>query len=91
MTDFDKAIEEAKAAILPYDSWERLPGETGGAYTAFCAFRDYGVERNIRKAVDSALKSDEKDETVREKRYRVWRNWSTKFRRQENRRIRQGY
>jgi hypothetical protein len=79
MTDFDKAIEEAKAAVLPYESWERLPGETSGAYTAFCAFRDYGAERNIRKAVDSF----EKDETMREKRYRVWRNWSTKFRWQE--------
>jgi hypothetical protein len=79
MTDFDKAIEEAKAAILPYESWERLPGESGGAYTAFCAFRDYGAERNIRKAVDSFVK----DETKRGKRYRMWRNWSTQFRWQE--------
>ncbi|MDR1901486.1 MAG: hypothetical protein LBQ88_04280 [Treponema sp.] len=35
-----------------------------------------GLERNIRKAVDSF----EKDEAVRDKRYRVWRNWSTCFR-----------
>ena len=76
MTDFEKAIEEAKAAILPFESWERLPGETGAAYSAFCAFRDFGTDRNIRKAVDSA----EKDEARREKRYRVWRNWSTHFR-----------
>jgi len=76
MTDFEKAIEEAKAEILPFESWERLPGESGAAYTAFCAFRDYGADRNIRKAVQSF----EKDETKREKRYRVWRNWSTQFR-----------
>ena len=76
MIDFDKAIEEAKAAMLPYESWERLPGETGGAYAAFCAFRDYGAERNIRKAVESF----EKDEAKREKRYRVWRNWCSQFR-----------
>jgi hypothetical protein len=76
MTDFYKAIEEAKAEVMPFDCWERLPGETGKAYTAFCAFRDYGPERNIRKAVEGF----EKDETKREKRYRVWRNWSTQFR-----------
>jgi len=76
MTDFEKAIEEAKADILPFESWERLPGESGAAYTAFCAYRDYGSDRNIRKAIESY----EKDETKREKRYRVWRNWSTQFR-----------
>ena len=76
MTDIDKTIEEAKAAMMPFESWERLPGESGAAYTAFCAFRDYGPERNIRKAVEAAVK----DETKREKRYRMWRNWSTVFR-----------
>jgi hypothetical protein len=76
MTDIDKAIEEAKAELMPFESWERLPGETGAAYAAFSAYRDFGLERNIRKAVDSA----EKDETKREKRYRVWRNWCTQFR-----------
>jgi hypothetical protein len=74
--DFGKAIEEAKAAVLPFESWERLPGESGAAYTAFCAYRDFGPERNIRKAVESF----ESDETKREKRYRVWRNWCTQFR-----------
>ena len=79
MTDFDKTIEEAKAEVLPYESWERLQGESGTAYTAFCSFRDYGPERNIRKAVDSV----EKDFGKRDGRYRVWRNWSTLFRWQE--------
>jgi len=76
MTDFDKAIEEAKAAMLPYESWERLTGESSSAFAAFCAYRDYGLERNIRKAVDST----EKDEKARAKRYRVWRNWCTQYR-----------
>jgi len=76
MTDFDRAIEQAKAEILPFESWERLTGESSSAFAAFCSFRDYGLERNIRKAVDSA----EKDEGVRAKRYRVWRNWSTAYR-----------
>jgi hypothetical protein len=76
MTDIDKAIEEAKAAIMPFESWERLPGETGAAYSAFCAYRDYGPERNIRKAVETA----ETDAGKRDKCYRVWRNWSNQFR-----------
>jgi len=76
MTDFDKVLEEVKAEILPYESWERLPGETGAAFAAFCAYRDLGLERNIRKAVESV----EKDEGKRDKRYKVWRNWSTQFR-----------
>jgi hypothetical protein len=76
MTDIAKAIEQAKAEVMPFESWERLPGETSAAFAAFCAFRDFGSERNIRKAVDST----EKDESVRAKRYRVWRNWCTQFR-----------
>ena len=76
MTDIEKAVEEAKAAMLPFESWERLPGESSLAFAAFCAFRDFGPERNIRKAVDSA----EKDEGVRAKRYRVWKNWCSQFR-----------
>ena len=76
MTDFNKVIEQAKAEILPYESWERLPGESGFAYTAFCAFRDFGPERNIRKAAEAFVKDKER----LEKRYRVWRNWCTAYR-----------
>jgi len=76
MTDIDKVIEEAKSEMLPFESWERLTGESSAAFSAFCVFRDFGLERNIRKAVESI----EKDEVVRAKRYRVWRNWSTLFR-----------
>jgi Arc/MetJ-type ribon-helix-helix transcriptional regulator len=46
------------------------------AFAAFCAFRDCGPERNIRKAVEGV----EKDEAKRERRYKVWRNWCSKFR-----------
>ena len=74
--NFDKAIEEAKSAMLPFESWERLDGESTAAFTAFCTFRDYGLERNIRKAVDSI--GDE--EAIQARRYRVWRNWSAQFR-----------
>ncbi|MCL2478304.1 MAG: hypothetical protein FWF22_02295 [Treponema sp.] len=76
MTEIEKTIDEARADMLPFESWERLIGESSSAFAAFCSFRDYGPERNIRKAVDSV----EKDGAVRAKRYRVWRNWSTQFR-----------
>jgi hypothetical protein len=76
MTDIDRVIEEVKTAVLPYESWRRLTGESAAAYGAFCAFRDYGPERNIRKTVEET----EKDETKWRKRYRVWRNWATLFR-----------
>jgi len=79
MTDFKKAIDEAKAAMMPYESWERLPGETSKAFAAFCAFRDAGLERSIRKAVESALKSGEKNASTQDKKYNVWRNWSNQF------------
>jgi hypothetical protein len=76
MTDIDKAIEEAKASVLPFESWEQLPGESGKAFTAFCAFRDYGADRSMRQAVEAF----EKDKNKREKRYGVWRNWSVQYR-----------
>jgi hypothetical protein len=89
MTDMDKAIEDARAAVMPAnlrfdESWERLPGESGLAYSAFCAFRDFEPERNIRKAVEGqfgkAELSDVKTETVIAKKYRMWRNWCSQFR-----------
>jgi hypothetical protein len=76
MTEFDKVIEETKAEVLPFESWEKLPNESNLAFSAFRAFRDLGTERNIRKAVESV----EADEAVRSKRYKVWRNWAAQFR-----------
>jgi len=76
MNDLDKVIEEAKAELLPFESWERLTGESGAAYSAFCVYRDMGADRNIKKAVEST----EGDEAVRFKRYRVWRNWAVQYR-----------
>jgi len=72
MTDIDKAIEDVKAEVLPFESWERLQNETGAAFAAFCAYRDCGMERNIRKAVESV----EKDKALQAKKYKVWRNWA---------------
>ena len=76
MTDIDKVIEEARAEMLPFESWEQLKGESSAAFSAFCVFRDLGADRNIRKAIDSI----EKDDGVRAKKYRVWRNFAAQFR-----------
>jgi hypothetical protein len=88
MTDIEKTIEQTRADMLPFESWERLTGESGGAYAAFIRYRDYGPERNIRRAVsaylpDAAAAVDGKpgaDRGTVEKRYRMWRAWSTQFR-----------
>jgi len=88
MTDIEQIAEKAwpksaSGSLLPYESWERLAGEGSKAYTAFCAFRDYGPERNIRKAFEGALKSGEKKVSAPSKNYGVWRTWAAKFRWQE--------
>jgi hypothetical protein len=76
MTDIDKTIEEAKEAMLPYESWVQLTGETSRVFAAFCAFRDCGVDRTIHKAVEAF----EKDKALWNSKYNVWRNYSTKYR-----------
>jgi phage terminase large subunit-like protein len=68
-------FERVKESLLPFESWEKLPKESAAAFAAFCVFRDYGCERNIKKAVLSA----ESDEAKQSKKYRVWRLWSTQY------------
>ncbi|MDR1947928.1 MAG: hypothetical protein LBQ38_00905 [Spirochaetaceae bacterium] len=83
MRDLEKVIGEAKAALLPFESWERLPGETGAAYAAFCSYRDYGPDRNVRRAVEGHFRKTESPpvpDILITRKYRMWRNWSTQFR-----------
>jgi hypothetical protein len=75
VTDFEKCYNNVKADLLPFESWERLAGESSAAYAAFCVFRDYGAERNIKRAAASV----ESDTVKQGKRYRMWRLWSTQF------------
>ncbi|MBV5330350.1 MAG: hypothetical protein JZU65_22420 [Chlorobium sp.] len=67
----DETVAAGMEAVLPYESWERIPGESGQAFAAFCVFRDFGLDRNIRRAMTAA--------GISERRYDVWRNWSTRF------------
>jgi hypothetical protein len=94
MTDIGRAIEEAKAAALPFESWERLPGESGAAYAAFCVYRDFGSERNIRKAAEGQVRKGDVSaelpagakgprsglEALAARKYRAWRNWAAQYR-----------
>ena len=57
------------------ESWERQKGETSLAFAAFSVYRNYGPERNIKKA----LRSIEQDEAVVSRRYRTWRFWATRY------------
>jgi len=75
-SDFDEVIEAARAGVLPFESWERLIGESPAAFAAFCVFRDFGGERNIKRA----LASLGGDAALEGRRYNVWRNWSMAFR-----------
>jgi len=43
VTNIEKTLKEAKATRMPFESWAAFP--------TFCSFRDYGLERNIRKAI----------------------------------------
>jgi hypothetical protein len=81
MTDIKKTIDEAKADILPFESWGRLCGESGAAYAAFCAYRDYGPDRNIRRAVAAGHEGETgTGQGKTERRYRMWRAWAAQFR-----------
>jgi hypothetical protein len=76
MMETERVIAEVRSTVLPFESWERLSGESAAAYAAFCAYRDFGAERNIRRAVEAR----EQEAGKREKRYRMWRSWSAAFR-----------
>jgi len=67
----DETVDAALREVLPFESWERLADETGQSFAAFCAFRDYGAGRNIKRAMEA--------NAIPARRYDVWRNWSTKY------------
>jgi hypothetical protein len=81
MNEISGVYEDIKKELLPFESWERLAGESGAAYAAFCSYRDYGPERNIRKAVEAECnkRHGEYDRNQIERRYRMWRLWSMQF------------
>jgi hypothetical protein len=61
MSETDGIFEEVTKELMPFESWERLSGESSAAFAAFCAYRDYGPDRNIRKAVEAEFKNGDID------------------------------
>jgi hypothetical protein len=86
-------LRKGGGAVLPFESWERLAGESSAAYAAFCAFRDYGPDRNVRKAVEGQFRTAElptefspsaktprnNREAIIARKYRVWGAWAAAF------------
>ena len=60
---------------LPFESWEKLAKEGARAFAAFCAYRDFGSDRNIKKAILSV----ESDVDKAKRQYRTWLNWSAQY------------
>jgi hypothetical protein len=48
-------VSEGKNQTAPI--WERQEGETTKAYAAFCAYRDYGIDRSIQKVVNKYIEN----------------------------------
>jgi hypothetical protein len=48
-------VSEDKNQTAPI--WERQKGETTKAYAAFCAYRDYGIDRSIQKVVNKYIEN----------------------------------
>jgi hypothetical protein len=73
--DNEKLFDKVRENLLSFECWEKLSKESAAAYAAFCVFRDYGSDRNIKRAVQSV----ESDNAKQLKKYRIWRNWSNQF------------
>jgi len=63
--------ESGEVEVEGKDSWERVRGETNPAWNAFCAYRDYGVDRSIKKVL-------ELNDTPAS-RYGIWCAWSGRY------------
>jgi hypothetical protein len=51
--DNEKLFDKVKDNLLPFEYWEKLSKERAASFAAFCVFRDYGSDRNIKRAVET--------------------------------------
>jgi hypothetical protein len=73
--EMEKLFDKVQDNLLSFECWEKLAKESASAFAAFCVFRDFGSERNIKRAVEAS----ESDKAQQLKKYRIWRNWSTQY------------
>jgi len=64
-------LENAPVTAERADSWERMRGETNPAWNAFCAYRDFGAERSIKKVLELS--------GIPASRYGIWCAWSGRY------------
>ena len=50
-------MDKAKTPMPTPEPWERQEGETAKAWEAFCIYRDMGIDRSLRKVVQTLNKS----------------------------------
>ena len=79
MKNIDKVLEEARAEIMPFNSWEFLPKESGEAFAAFVVYRDLGFDRSIKKAIEK-VSDNSNSFCAYSKSYGSWRKWAVDYR-----------
>jgi len=75
MKNIDKVLDEAKAGMMPFNSWELLPKESAEAFAAFVVYRDLGFGRNIKLAIEKVVNNSSYSQS-----YASWRKWAADYR-----------
>jgi len=75
MKSIDRVLDEAKAGMMPFNSWELLPKESAEAFAAFVIYRDLGFGRNIKLAIEKVA-----DNSAYSQSYSSWRKWAAEYR-----------
>ena len=79
MKNIDKVLDEAKAGMMPFNSWELLPNESAEAFAAFVVYRDLGFGRNIKLAIEKVA-DNSNSVCAYSQSYASWRKWAADYR-----------
>jgi len=79
MKNIDKVLDEAKAGMMPFNSWELLPNESAEAFAAFVVYRDLGFGRNIKLAIEKVA-DNSNSVCAYSQSYASWRKWAANYR-----------
>ena len=66
MSDLTKQTD-----FIEEECWLRQPGETAKAFHAFCAYRDFGGNRSLRKVMESLDLPDSRNG--------IWHAWCSRY------------
>ena len=79
MKNIDKVLDEAKAGMMPFNSWELLPKESAEAFAAFVVYRDLGFGRSIKLAIEKVA-DNSNSVCAYSQSYSSWRKWAADYR-----------